>query len=292
MARARRARGLGARQRRAGAGAAIADLPFVSLALGLRRRRRGGRGRGADGEERRVRSRCAIAGENSIVIYLAFFLPMAATRTVLLKTGIIPDLGTIALMVTAAGVIGALALFWAVRGTPLRFLFERPAWARLEARAERRRCSRRNDSQLRCRRIDSGPLTAHIRAMPAKSKSPAAKPAAAKPRPPKPRPQVRRVGSLKKGDHVFLVDGSGYIFRAYHALPPLTRKSDGLQVNAVLGFCNMLWKLLRDMKPEERADPSRGDLRQVRRRPSATRSTPTTRRTGRTRRTTSSRNSR
>lgn len=57
---------------------------------------------------------------------------------------------------------------------------------------------------------------------------------------------------LKKGDHVFLVDGSGYIFRAYHALPPLSRKSDGLQVNAVLGFCNMLWKLLRDMKPEER----------------------------------------
>ena len=56
---------------------------------------------------------------------------------------------------------------------------------------------------------------------------------------------------VKKGDHVFLVDGSGYIFRAYHALPPLTRKSDGLQVNAVLGFCNMLWKLLRDMKPED-----------------------------------------
>src|SRR5262245_56887595 len=57
---------------------------------------------------------------------------------------------------------------------------------------------------------------------------------------------------VKKGDHVFLVDGSSYIFRAYHALPPLNRKSDGLQVNAVLGFCNMLWKLLRDMKPEER----------------------------------------
>ncbi|MPZ41172.1 MAG: DNA polymerase I, partial [Rhizobiales bacterium] len=56
----------------------------------------------------------------------------------------------------------------------------------------------------------------------------------------------------KKGDHVFLVDGSGYIFRAYHALPPLNRKSDGLQVNAVLGFCNMLWKLLREMKPDER----------------------------------------
>ncbi len=57
---------------------------------------------------------------------------------------------------------------------------------------------------------------------------------------------------LAKGDHVFLVDGSSYIFRAYHALPPLNRKSDGLQVNAVLGFCNMLWKLLRDMPPDNR----------------------------------------
>src|SRR6201747_470346 len=65
-------------------------------------------------------------------------------------------------------------------------------------------------------------------------------------------PTPKHPGSPKKGDHVFLVDGSGYIFRAYHALPPLTRKSDGLQLNAVLGFCNMLWKLLRDMKPEER----------------------------------------
>jgi len=57
---------------------------------------------------------------------------------------------------------------------------------------------------------------------------------------------------LKKGDHLFLVDGSGYIFRAYHALPPLTRKSDGLQVNAVLGFCNMLWKLLADMPKDDK----------------------------------------
>ncbi|WP_322514569.1 DNA polymerase I [Rhodopseudomonas palustris] len=55
-----------------------------------------------------------------------------------------------------------------------------------------------------------------------------------------------------QGDHIFLVDGSSYIFRAYHALPPLTRKSDGLQVNAVLGFCNMLWKLLREMPPDNR----------------------------------------
>src|SRR6201993_1384895 len=61
--------------------------------------------------------------------------------------------------------------------------------------------------------------------------------------------------SLAKGDHVFLVDGSLYIFRAYHALPPLNRKSDGLQVNAVLGFCNMLWKLLRDMPEDSRPTP-------------------------------------
>src|SRR5215472_5432713 len=77
---------------------------------------------------------------------------------------------------------------------------------------------------------------------PASVKPASAKPASAKPEKP---------ASLKKGDHVFLVDGSSYIFRAYHALPPLTRKSDGLQLNAVYGFCNMLWKLLRDMKPEE-----------------------------------------
>jgi len=53
---------------------------------------------------------------------------------------------------------------------------------------------------------------------------------------------------MKKGDHLFLVDGSGYIFRAYHALPPLTRKSDGLPVGAVSGFCNMLWKLMLDAR--------------------------------------------
>ena len=52
---------------------------------------------------------------------------------------------------------------------------------------------------------------------------------------------------LKKGDHVYLIDGSAYIFRAYHALPPLTR-SDGLPVGAVSGFCNMLYKLLSDTR--------------------------------------------
>ena len=50
---------------------------------------------------------------------------------------------------------------------------------------------------------------------------------------------------------LFLIDGSGYIFRAYHALPPLTRASDGLSVGAVAGFCNMLWKFLEEMKASE-----------------------------------------
>src|SRR6201997_3453150 len=70
--------------------------------------------------------------------------------------------------------------------------------------------------------------------------------------PPKTTTNPVPVKAPAKGDHIFLVDGSSYIFRAYHALPPLNRKSDGLQVNAVLGFCNMLWKLLRDMPPDNR----------------------------------------
>ena len=73
-------------------------------------------------------------GRHSIVVYLAFFLGMAASRAVLLKLNVIPDLGTVALIVTASGIAGAVALFWAVRNTPLKFLFERPAWARLTDR--------------------------------------------------------------------------------------------------------------------------------------------------------------
>src|SRR5579862_3804207 len=69
--------------------------------------------------------------------------------------------------------------------------------------------------------------------------------------PPKPPKSQNAAKPLKKGDHLFLVDGSGYIFRAYHALPPINRKSDGLQLNAVFGFCNMLWKLLREMKDDK-----------------------------------------
>jgi uncharacterized membrane protein YcfT len=66
-------------------------------------------------------------GEHSIVIYLAFFLPMAATRTLLLKAGVIPDIGTISLVVTIVGVAGALALWRIALKVGANFLFERPA---------------------------------------------------------------------------------------------------------------------------------------------------------------------
>ena len=59
------------------------------------------------------------------------------------------------------------------------------------------------------------------------------------------------MSKIKKSDHFYLIDGSGYIFRAYYALPPLTRKSDGLPVGAVTGFCNMLFKLLEDSKSDQ-----------------------------------------
>ncbi len=56
---------------------------------------------------------------------------------------------------------------------------------------------------------------------------------------------------IKKTDHFYLIDGSGYIFRAYYALPPLTRKRDGLPTGAVSGFCSMLFKLLEDSKSDK-----------------------------------------
>ena len=59
------------------------------------------------------------------------------------------------------------------------------------------------------------------------------------------------MNKIKKNDHFYLIDGSGYIFRAYYALPPLSRKSDGMPTGAVNGFCNMLFKLLEDSKSKE-----------------------------------------
>jgi uncharacterized membrane protein YcfT len=106
--------------------AGAADLPFVSLTLGLM---------GAAAvvslsalmAKRDMFAPLRYCGAHSIVVYLAFFLPMAASRAVLIKTGVITDVGTISALVTLVGVVGALALFWAVRHTSFRFLFERPA---------------------------------------------------------------------------------------------------------------------------------------------------------------------
>ena len=110
-----------------------ADLPFISLALGLV-----GAGAVVTAATLFAQSRLCeplrYCGANSIVVYLAFFLGMAASRVVLLKTGIVTDVGTISLIVTTAGVVGALVLFWLVRNTPFRFLFVRPDWARFERR--------------------------------------------------------------------------------------------------------------------------------------------------------------
>jgi uncharacterized membrane protein YcfT len=106
--------------------AGVSEWPLISLALGLA---------GA----------CAIViigtllaraqwlgflrycGEHSIVIYLSFFLPMASTRTLLLRTGWIHDIGTISLIVTVVGVVGALLIWWAALAVGANFLFERPA---------------------------------------------------------------------------------------------------------------------------------------------------------------------
>jgi uncharacterized membrane protein YcfT len=118
--------------------AGYADLPFVSLALGAA-------GALAVILISALLTRISfngflrLCGEHSIVIYLAFFFPMAATRIVLLKTGIISDIGTISAIVTAAGVIAPLILFWLINRVDFgHFLFRRPAWARLEAEPPRR----------------------------------------------------------------------------------------------------------------------------------------------------------
>ena len=100
------------------------ELPFVSLGLGIV-------GAAAVVSFSALLAKSELfeplryCGRNSIVIYLAFFLPMAISRTLLLETGAL-DVGTISLLVTAVGVLGALVLWWAVRDTRLGFLFARP----------------------------------------------------------------------------------------------------------------------------------------------------------------------
>jgi uncharacterized membrane protein YcfT len=109
-----------------------AGLPFVSLALGFA-------GAVAVVAASALFARLRLfdllryCGEHTLIVYLAFSLFMASTRIVLLRLGLIPDLGTVALIVTAAGVTGPLILHLMVRRTPARYLFVRPQWARLGA---------------------------------------------------------------------------------------------------------------------------------------------------------------
>ena len=103
----------------------FSDWPLISLALGLA-------GAGAIITTGTLLARAhwltflRFFGEHSIVIYLAFFLPMATTRTLLLKTGLIHDIGAISLLVTGVGVAGALALWQLALASGANFLFERP----------------------------------------------------------------------------------------------------------------------------------------------------------------------
>jgi uncharacterized membrane protein YcfT len=105
--------------------AGVSEWPVISLALGLA---------GACAiitmgtllARARLLGGLQFCGKHSIVIYLAFFLPMATTRTLLLKSGVISDIGTISLIVTIAGVLGALAIWRAALALNANFLFERP----------------------------------------------------------------------------------------------------------------------------------------------------------------------
>jgi len=104
----------------------FSEWPLISLMLGL-----AGAGAIVTGATLLARVHwlnfLRTCGEHSIVIYLAFFLPMAATRTLLLKTGLIADIGTISLVVTIAGIVGALVLWRIAPKVGANFLFERPA---------------------------------------------------------------------------------------------------------------------------------------------------------------------
>lgn len=113
--------------------AGLAGLPVVSLVLGLT-------GAGAVVTIAALLAKGKIAdpirfcGRNSIVIYLAFFLPMAFSRTALVATYAVPDIGAMSLLVTAAGVLGALGTWWAARRLRAGFLFERPDIFRIRSR--------------------------------------------------------------------------------------------------------------------------------------------------------------
>ncbi len=125
----------------------FSELPIVSLALGLA-------GAFAIITTGTLLARMhwlnvlRFCGEHSIVIYLAFFLPMASTRTLLLKTGVIPDIGMISLIVTVVGVAGALLIWRAALAVHANFLFERPDGFWIAPRKARARCRRRSSTSV------------------------------------------------------------------------------------------------------------------------------------------------
>lgn len=79
------------------------------------------------------------AGKNSIIIYLAFFMFMATTRSLLLKYNVVADLGSIAILTTVVGVLGPIFLFWGTRNTKMSFLFRRPEWAKMKISHHKKR---------------------------------------------------------------------------------------------------------------------------------------------------------
>lgn len=117
--------------------AAMSELPGIGLVLGLA-------GALAIVTVSSLLARFGVArfiaacGHNSLAIYLAFFLPMAALRSLLVKTGVVADVGLVSALVTVGAIVAALLLQRVVRGTPLDILFNRPTWATLTpARAKR-----------------------------------------------------------------------------------------------------------------------------------------------------------
>ncbi|WP_246329581.1 acyltransferase family protein [Chthonobacter rhizosphaerae] len=112
--------------------AGLAMLPFLSLGLGFAGAAAIVSAAVLIGSLPKAGDVARFLGAHSIVVYLAFFLPMGASRTVLVKTGVVPDVGTMSLIVTVAAVVVPFAIWWVAMRVGARFLFERPAWARLE----------------------------------------------------------------------------------------------------------------------------------------------------------------
>ena len=109
------------------------DLPGISLALGFTGALAIVAGATLLATTPHVSWALRWLGEHSIVVYLAFFLPMATSRAVLLKSGIVTDVGTISLLVTLAGILGPIVLYAFVQWTGFGgFLFERPGWSRID----------------------------------------------------------------------------------------------------------------------------------------------------------------